>query len=306
MDYVGTLDGEPFAGGEGRDQMIELGSGRLVPGLRGAAHRRRAPARSARSTSPSPTTTAPRSSPARTAEFAVTVKEVKAKELPPVDDDLADRGRLRHARRAARRHPRAAGRGRGAADRGRVPRDGARRRGRQRDGRGARRARRGARRASCGTRCCTRSAHQGISKEIYLQISGRSEEEIVDEGKADAERQLKREAVLAAVVEAEGDRADRGGAARGARARPPPRRARARRSCSSGCGPPAASTPSRPTSRSARRSTCWPSPRRRSRSSRRRRATSSGPPARTPGERPAAALDTGVLTPDFRRPSADC
>src|SRR5215218_6892967 len=33
MDYKGTLDGEPFAGGEGRDQMIELGSGRLVPGF---------------------------------------------------------------------------------------------------------------------------------------------------------------------------------------------------------------------------------------------------------------------------------
>src|SRR4051794_28324284 len=33
MDYVGTLDGEPFAGGEGRDQMIELGSNRLVPGF---------------------------------------------------------------------------------------------------------------------------------------------------------------------------------------------------------------------------------------------------------------------------------
>ena len=36
-----AYDGTPFAGGEGRDQMIELGSGRLVPGfeeqLEGAA-----------------------------------------------------------------------------------------------------------------------------------------------------------------------------------------------------------------------------------------------------------------------------
>ena len=46
-------------------------------------------------------------------------------------------------------------------------------------------------------------SHQGISKEMYLQISGRSEEDIVAEGKTDAELQLKREAVLAAVVEAE-------------------------------------------------------------------------------------------------------
>ena len=46
MDFLGTLDGEPFAGGEGRDQMVELGSGRLVPGfeeqLEGAERRRRA------------------------------------------------------------------------------------------------------------------------------------------------------------------------------------------------------------------------------------------------------------------------
>ena len=46
-------------------------------------------------------------------------------------------------------------------------------------------------------------SHQGISKEMYLQISGREEDEIVAEGKVDAERQLKREAVLAAIVAAE-------------------------------------------------------------------------------------------------------
>jgi trigger factor len=45
--------------------------------------------------------------------------------------------------------------------------------------------------------------HQGISKEMYLQISGRDEEDIIAEGKPDAERQLKREAVLAAIVAAE-------------------------------------------------------------------------------------------------------
>src|SRR5215210_5376977 len=33
MDYVGSIDGTPFGGGEGRDQMVELGSGRLVPGF---------------------------------------------------------------------------------------------------------------------------------------------------------------------------------------------------------------------------------------------------------------------------------
>ena len=46
-------------------------------------------------------------------------------------------------------------------------------------------------------------SHQGITKEAYLRISGRTEEEILAEAKPDAEQALRREAVLAAVVEAE-------------------------------------------------------------------------------------------------------
>jgi trigger factor len=47
-------------------------------------------------------------------------------------------------------------------------------------------------------------AHQGISRDAYLRISGRSEDEIVEQGKPDAETALRREAVLAAIVDAEG------------------------------------------------------------------------------------------------------
>src|SRR5688500_18904442 len=47
-------------------------------------------------------------------------------------------------------------------------------------------------------------AHQGITKEVYLQISGREEDEIVEQGKEDAAQALRREAVLAAIIEAEG------------------------------------------------------------------------------------------------------
>src|SRR5918999_1491061 len=88
MDYKGSIDGEAFAGGEGRDQMIELGSGRLVPGfeeqLTGAS------AGDERTV----TVTFPEDYGAedlagKQAEFAVTVKEVKAKELPELNDDLA-------------------------------------------------------------------------------------------------------------------------------------------------------------------------------------------------------------------------
>ena len=45
--------------------------------------------------------------------------------------------------------------------------------------------------------------HQGISREMYLQISGKTEEELLADGGGDAEQTLRREAVLAAVAEAE-------------------------------------------------------------------------------------------------------
>ncbi len=47
-------------------------------------------------------------------------------------------------------------------------------------------------------------ARQGISREAYPQISGKGEEEIIAEAKPDAARSLAREAVLEAVVAAEG------------------------------------------------------------------------------------------------------
>jgi len=47
-------------------------------------------------------------------------------------------------------------------------------------------------------------SHQGINRETYLRITGRDEADIIGEGKPDAERALRREAVLAAIVEAEG------------------------------------------------------------------------------------------------------
>jgi trigger factor len=46
-------------------------------------------------------------------------------------------------------------------------------------------------------------SHQGISKEIYLQISGQQEEDLLAEARPDADVQLRREAVLKAIVAAE-------------------------------------------------------------------------------------------------------
>ena len=60
-------------------------------------------------------------------------------------------------------------------------------------------------------------SHQGIPRRPTCRSPARTEEELVDEAKPDAERALRREAVLAAVVEAEGIEAADERAARGAR-----------------------------------------------------------------------------------------
>src|SRR4051812_27198279 len=88
MDFAGSVDGTPFAGGEGRDQMVELGSGRLVPGfeeqLEGAGAGEE---RTVKVTFPDGYQADELAG--QQAEFAVKVKEVKAKDLPELDDDLA-------------------------------------------------------------------------------------------------------------------------------------------------------------------------------------------------------------------------
>ena len=68
--------------------------------------------------------------------------------------------------------------------------------------------------------------HRGISKEAYLQISGKDEEQLAHEAEPEAEQALKREAVLAAVVEAEGIEPTDERGRRGAEGRPPSARRR--------------------------------------------------------------------------------
>ena len=89
IDFVGSVDGEPFEGGDARGFLLELGSDRLVPGLRGAARRRRPRARSAPSNVTFPEEYQAEHLAGKDAAFAVEVKEVKAKQLPELDDDLA-------------------------------------------------------------------------------------------------------------------------------------------------------------------------------------------------------------------------
>ncbi len=134
----------------------------------------------------------------------MTVKEVKRKELPAVDDDLAiDTGfdTLEELREDIRRRLLEAEE---QPHRGRLPR------GRARRGRGAARRCRcppaliEARAREMWERVLRALAHRGITRETYLQLSGRTEAEFLAESAPDAERALRREAVLTAVVAAEG------------------------------------------------------------------------------------------------------
>ncbi len=202
MDFLGTLEGEPFPGGEGRDQMVELGSGRLVPGfeeqLEGAGA---GDERTVKIEFPDDYGAAELAG--REAEFAVTVKEIKAKDLPELDDDLAAeagfdtldelrediRERLSEAQTAQidAEFREAALDSAVAAATIDVPD-----------------ALIDARAREHWEQMAHTLSHQGIPKETYLQIAGKTEDEIVADNRESAGRDLRREAVLAAVVEAEG------------------------------------------------------------------------------------------------------
>jgi len=202
MDYVGSIDGEQFEGGEGRDQLLELGSGRLIPGfeeqLTGAM------AGDERTVNVTfPDDYGAEHLAGKDAEFAVTVKEVKRKELPELDDefasdhagfdtldelreDIATKLREADEARADAEFREAALDAVVAGATVDVPATLV-----------------DARARELWERMLHSLGHQGISKDAYLQISGKSEEEILDEAKPDAEQALRREAVIAAVIEAE-------------------------------------------------------------------------------------------------------
>jgi trigger factor len=202
MDYVGSIDGEEFEGGTGRDQMVELGTGRLIPGfeeqLEGAS------AGEDRTVKLDfPDDYGAEHLAGKPAEFAVTIKEIKRKRLPELDDEFAlEAGgfdsidelredittKLREAEtnKAEAEYREAVLDAVAANAKVDVPEALVR-----------------ARAEELFERMMHSLSHQGISKEMYLQISQKTEEEIVDEALPDAEQALRREAVLVAVIEAE-------------------------------------------------------------------------------------------------------
>lgn len=202
VDYAGSIDGEPFEGGEGRDQLIELGSGRLIPGfeeqLTGA---KAGEERTIDVTFPDDYGAEHLAG--KPAQFALTVKEVREKQLPPLDDELASdaagfdtldelkedlRARLseQEQQKIEAEFREAVLDAAVANATAEVPE-----------------ALVEARAQELWEQTLRSMQRRGLSKEAYLQISGKSEEEILAEAKPDAEQALRREAVLAAVVEAE-------------------------------------------------------------------------------------------------------
>jgi trigger factor len=201
-DYVGKLDGEPFEGGTARDQLIELGAGRLIPGFEEqllgiAAGEER-----------TITVTFPEDYPnelgGREATFDVTAHEVKAKNLPELDDDFASEAsefdtlaelrediaaKLREAEERTIEREFEEAVLQAATDRAtvEVPEPLVH-----------------ARAHEMIEQTLTALGRQGISKEAYLQISGKDEHELATDAEPEAAQALRREAVLAAIIDAEG------------------------------------------------------------------------------------------------------
>jgi trigger factor len=203
IDFAGTVDGEPFEGGEARGYLLELGSGRLIEGfeqqLVGARAGDELEVR----------VTFPDDYPAehltgKEAVFATAVKEVKEKRLPELDDDFASEAggfdsldelradiesKLNEAdERAIDAEFREAAVD-AAVERARIdiPHELVH-----------------AKAHEMWAHTARRLEAQGISPARYAQLMGKDQHELIDEAEPEAERALRRESVLAAVVEAEG------------------------------------------------------------------------------------------------------
>ncbi|MGH2922468.1 MAG: trigger factor [Solirubrobacterales bacterium] len=203
IDYRGEIDGEPFEGGEAKDYLLEIGTGRVLPeleqGLRGAkAGEQRKVEVGFPDDYPAEEVAG------KSAEFTVKVGEVREKELPELDDDFAaeasefetldelrDEIRTRIGElvenQAAERFREAALDAAVAEATVEIPDAVVR-----------------ARAEEMWSRIARRLREQGMDPDNYLQLQGKSRDEIVAEARPDASRALKREALLAAVADAEG------------------------------------------------------------------------------------------------------
>jgi trigger factor len=200
IDFLGKIDDEPFEGGEGRGYLLELGSGRFIPGfeeqLAGAA------AGDERDVAVTfPEDYGAEQVAGRDAVFSVSVKEVKEKRLPELDDDFAAEAggfdSLDELRADIQTKL-------GQAEERVIEQE-------------FRQAAVDAAVANASVdlphelihskahemwhETAHRLQHQGVDPARYLDLVNKTEEDLVVEAEPEAEQALKREAVLAAIVE---------------------------------------------------------------------------------------------------------
>jgi trigger factor len=208
IDFKGSIDGEDgerdyFSGGEGRDHLLELGSGQFIPGFEEQLVGLNAgDEKVVELTFPEDYGSAPHLA-GQPAQFEVTVNEVKAKQLPELDDDFATEAggfdsvdelrediasRMREAdeRKIEAEFREAALDAVVEGATVEIP-----------DSLVEARAR------ELWDQMLHSLSHRGITKDAYLRIAQKTEDELLAEARPDAEQALRREAVLAAVIEAE-------------------------------------------------------------------------------------------------------
>jgi trigger factor len=202
IDYSGTVGGEAFEGSEATDLMVELGAESLLSefdrALAGAAARDQLTVEVQ-----FPPDHRPEGLAGKQASFAVTVKEVREKNLPELNDEFAAEASefetLAELRDELRRRIAAALESRievefrgaavdAAADAARIelPKELVH-----------------ARAHEMWERLARTLAARGASAEAYLRMQGKTPEQVVTDLESDAERALRREATLAAVADAE-------------------------------------------------------------------------------------------------------
>ena len=203
IDFAGTIDGEPFEGSESRDFAIELGGEGLLPEFDAALTGTAAgDDRTVEVTFPDDHR--PEELAGKTATFAVTVKEVREKNLPELDDDFASeasefetldelrediRARIGEVleQRAESDFREAAVDAAAANAKLEIPHDLVH-----------------ARAHEMWERIERQLTARGIDPQAYAQMQGKDRHDLIDDAEEDAERALRREAVLEAIADAEG------------------------------------------------------------------------------------------------------
>ena len=203
IDYSGTIDGEAFEGSEATDLMVELGAESLLPefdrALAGAAAGDQVTVEIRFADDHRPESLA-----GKQASFAVTVKEVREKKLPDLDDEFAAEASefetLDELRDELRRRIAAALESRIEAEFREAAVDAAA------DGAQIELPKEliHARAHEMWERFERSLSSRGATAEAFLQMQDKTREQAITDLESDAERALRREATLAAVAESEG------------------------------------------------------------------------------------------------------